>query len=166
MPPWSVLDIRIISSVWIRLLHLLGTNGDHLSLCIGICSGWWRLIRTIWANKDNVALVNASIIRAAMGPLLVVSTQVCAALSVLTNRSDRVAAYVLRWMWRLWKTKQAWTIWFLLACSRSDVSGIGLCVRAWKMVSMEMAYTLAGSTLLCSVFNKSVIVGVQFELLG
>ena len=122
--PGSMLGIRIVTSMRTRLSHLLAAHGNHLAL--HVVSGIRRasLIRTVWSYKHNITLIDASIIWAAMRSLLVISSQICASCIVLTYRSNGIAAYVLWWMRRLCKAEQAWTIWFLLACSGCDVSRI------------------------------------------
>jgi len=133
--PSSMLCIRIVTGMRTRLSHLLAAHGNHLALDVGSLIRR-ALILTVWSYKNNIALIDASIVWAAMRSLLIISSKICASCIVLPYRSNGIAAYVLWRMRRLCKAEQAWTIWFLLACSGCDVSRIGsndldTAMRSW-----------------------------------
>lgn len=134
--PSSMLGIiRIVPGMRTRLSHLLAAHGNHLALDV-VSLIWRALIRTVWSYKDDITLIDASIVWAAMRPLLVISSQIGASCIVLPYRSNGIAAYVLWWMRRLGKAEQAWTIRFLLACSGCDVSrvrsnNLDTAMRSW-----------------------------------
>lgn len=158
--PGSMLGIRIVTGMRTRLSHLLAAHGNHLALDV-VSLIRRALIRTVWSYKDNITLIDASIVWAAVGSLLVVPSQIGASCIVLPYRSNGIAAYVLWWMRRLREAEQAWTIWFLLAGSGCDVARIrsndlDTAVRAWQSMTVYLFL----------VFNKRFIIRVQFELFG
>lgn len=133
--PSSMLGIRIVTGMRTRVSHLLAAHGDHLALDV-VSLIRRALIRTVWSNKDNIALIDSSIVWAAMRSLLVISSEIGASCIVLPYRSNGIAAYVLWRMRRLGKAEEAWTIRFLLACSGCDVSRISsndlnTAMRSW-----------------------------------
>jgi hypothetical protein len=56
-----MLGIRIVTGMRTRLSHLLAAHGNHLALDVGSLIRR-ALILTVWSYKDNIALIDASIV--------------------------------------------------------------------------------------------------------
>ena len=94
MTPCSMLGIRIVTGMRTRLSHLFAAHGNHLAIYV-ISLIRRPLVRTVWSNKYYITLINASIVGAAMRPLLIVSSKIGVSSVVLTDRSNGIAANIL-----------------------------------------------------------------------
>lgn len=158
MTPRSMLGIRIVTGMRTRLSHLFAAHGNHLTIYV-ISLIRRSLVRTIWSNKYYITLINASIVGAAVGPLLVVSSKIGASSVVLTDRSNGIAANILWRMRRLCKAEKAWAIRLLLACSRCDVSGVGS-----NDLNAAMRSRQTMSVHLFLVLYKRFVISIKLEL--
>ena len=132
------LDIwAVVSSMCWYLLSVLLSVGRYQLL----------VLFTFWlpgaCNENNVALVDPSIIWAAVRSLFIVPSVVCSIPFVLD--SNWIPTHVL---WGLVEIEETWSIAFLLACSRCDVSKL-----------MWIGFVVAAS-----VSQEWIIIGIEFQL--
>lgn len=113
----TYLDIRaIIPTVGLNLICIL------FPICLNnLFSFFFTFCTSNTGDEDNVTLVYTSIIRTAMWSLLIISSKISAI--SLTLSPNWITTSIL---WRLIKIEKTWSITFLLACSRSNISKLML----------------------------------------
>lgn len=156
------MNIRIVSAVALDLLlEVFVADGNHGAVrSVGAAVDALALLVdlgaiSLGADEHDVALVDACVVRAAVGSLFVAPSQTRTAAVVLLPNG--VPAQILPIVAEI---EQRVPVGLLLACRRRDVAGVGARGRE----ATDAAWVRA--LLLRPIAHEGVVVCVQLELLG